>query len=163
MNLLKHKDMIYAATISTPALTAASDFVETRLKITSGLIWLFEIDFPAGCCGLLHVQVFDSLYQLMPASGGESLHGDNITNRFDDLYLKQSPPFELQIRTWNLDEKWDHGTQIRIGLASTKAEMSRYMPSLSFEDFEVMLAETMAQQEAIKQAQIEQVLKELTG
>jgi hypothetical protein len=155
--------MIYAASIVTPAVTAAGSYVETRLTITSGLIWMFEVDFPAGCCGLLHVQVFDGKYQLLPATLEESLHGDNITNRFDDLYLKQAAPFELQIRTWNLDEKWDHSTQVRIGIASSKAEMSRYMPSLSFEDFEVMLAESIAGQEAIKQAQLEQYLKELTG
>jgi len=154
--------MIYASTITTPAETAEGAKEDVTLKITSGLIWMLEVDFPPGCCGLLHVQIFDGLYQVFPASTGESLHGDAVTVHFDDLYFKQAAPFELKIRTWNDDETWQHVTQVRVGLAASRAEMSRYMPALSFEDFEKLLAESIAEQEAIRQLQLETVLKTLT-
>ena len=46
-------------------------------------------------------------------------------------------------------------------MAMGRAEMSRYMPALSFENFEKLLAETLASQEAIRQLQIEAALKEI--
>ena len=154
--------MIYTSSITTEAGTVEGAKEDITMQITSGLIWLFEVDFPPGCCGLLHVQIFDGLYQVLPATTGESLHGDAVTVRFDDLYFKQAAPFELKIRTWNDDDTWDHTIQVRVGEAASRAEMSRYMPALSFEDFEKMLADSIAQQEAIRQLQLETLLKTIT-
>jgi len=146
--------MIYSPSITTDAATVEGSKADVTLKLTSGLIWLFEVDFPPGCCGLLHVQIFDGLYQVLPSSMGEALHSDSVTVKFDDLYWKQAAPFELTIRTWNEDDTWPHTTQVRVGLASTRAEMSRYIPAISFENFEKMLAESIAQQEAIRKLQL---------
>ena len=155
--------MIYCVSITTLKGGSEAQAVETKLVVTSGLLFVFEVDFPAGCCGLAHLQMFDGLYQVFPASPGESFHGDNITLKFDDLYFKQNPPFEFTVKTWNEDENWDHTLQVRVGMAMGRAEMSRYMPALSFEDFEALLAESIARQEAIRQLQMETVLKELGG
>ena len=154
--------MIYTASITTPAQTAQSDPLDTRLRVSSGLIWLFEVNFPPGCCGLVHVQIFDGLYQVIPATPRETLYSDAETQRFDDLYFKQFAPYELLIRTWNLDETFDHKTQVRIGMACSKAEMSRYMPSIAFEDFEKLLAESMARQEKERQKQLVATLETIT-
>ena len=153
--------MIYTSSITTEAATAEGSIPDVTIKITPGLIWLFEVDFPPGCCGLLHVQIFDGSYQVMPATPGESLHGEAVTLRFDDLYLKQAAPFELKIRTWNDDATWLHATQVRIGVASTKAEMSRYMPAFAFDDFEKLLSEMLISQETLRQLQLEAAIKEI--
>ena len=152
--------MIYASSITTDAGTAEKAKADVTLKITSGLIWMLEVDFPPGCCGLLHVQVFDGSYQVLPASVGESMHSDAVNMRFDDLYFKQAAPFELKIRTWNLDETWGHSTQIRVGVASGRAEMSRYLPAIAWENFERLMAESIAKQEALRHLQLEEALKE---
>jgi len=154
--------MIYSASITTEAKTGECSIPDVILHLTAGLIWMFEVDFPPGCCGLLNVQLFDGSYQVLPATIGESLHGDAVTLHFDDLYFKTIAPFELRIRTWNLDDTWGHSTQVRIGLAASRTEMSRYIPALSFEDFEKMLAESMAAQELIKQSQLEAAIKQLS-
>jgi len=155
--------MIYTSTISTPAGTAEKSIPDVTLKITSGLIWLLEVDFPPGGCGLLHVQVFDGSYQVLPATPGESLHGDAVVMKFDDLYFKEAAPFELMIRTWNEDDTWPHATQVRIGVASTRAEMSRYMPAFAWEDFEKLMAEMLVSQQALRQSQLEAAVKEIGG
>ena len=155
--------MIYGLTISTPASTAEKSIPDVTLKITSGLIWLLEVDFPPGGCGLLHVQVFDGSYQVLPATPGESLHGDAVVMKFDDLYFKQAAPFELMIRTWNDDDTWPHATQVRIGVASTRAEMSRYMPAFAWENFEKLMAEMLVSQQALRQSQLEAAVNEIGG
>ena len=154
--------MIYASTISTDEGTAEGSKDDVVLKLTSGLIWMFELDFPPGCCGLLHVQIFDGLYQVLPASIGESLHGDAVTMRFDDLYFKTAAPHELKIRTWNDDDTWPHTTQVRVGMASGRAEMSRYLPAMAWENFERLMAESIAKQESLRQVQLEEALKQIT-
>jgi len=155
--------MIYTSTIITPAGTAEKSIRDVTLKITSGLIWLMEVDFPPGGCGLLHVQVFDGSYQVLPATPGESLHGDAVVMKFDDLYFKKAAPFELMIRTWNEDDTWDHATQVRFGVASTRAEMSRYMPAFAWEDFEKLMAEMLVSQQSLRQAQLEAAAREIGG
>jgi len=154
--------VIYASSITTDASTAEGSKADVVLKLTSGLIWLFELDFPPGCCGLLHVQIFDGSYQVLPSSIGESMHGDAVTMRFDDLYFKTAAPHELKIRTWNDDTAWSHTVQIRIGMASGRAEMSRYLPAIAWENFERLMAESIAKQEVARQLQLEEALKQIT-
>ena len=142
--------MIYTASIKT----LSGKDAETVLGVTSGLVWRIEVDFPAGCCGLMSVQIFDGSYQLFPASPGEIMHGDGVVLSYDDLYLKDAAPFEFKIKTRNDDELWDHTIQVRIGLASQRVYMSRYMPSVSWEDFERLMAKVSAEQERMKEEQV---------
>jgi len=155
--------MIYASSITTDGGTAEGSKPDVVLKLISGLIWMFEIDFPPGCCGLQHVQIFDGLYQVLPATIGESMHGDAVTMHFDDLFFLQAAPYELMIRTWNADDYWPHTIQVRVGLASSRAEMSRYMPAMAWENFEKLMAESIARQEGVRQLQLESMLKEIGG
>ena len=154
--------MIYAVTITTSKGGSEGQAVTTVMPVTGGLVWMFEVDFPPGCCGLAHIRVFDGLYQVFPATSGESFHGDNVTLHLDDLYYKQAAPYEFRVVAWNEDEKWDHTLQVRLGMASGEAEMSRYMPALAFKDFERLLADMIAAQELVRQAQLEATLKEIT-
>jgi len=155
--------VIYCSSITTSKGKTEATATETVLAVTSGLLWMLEVEFPPGCCGLVHFQMFDGKYQVFPATPRESFHGDAVTLHFDDLYFKQAAPFEFTIKTWNTDESWDHTLQVRVGMAMSRAEMSRYMPALSFEDFETLLAESIAKQEVIRQLQLEAAVKELAG
>jgi len=155
--------MIYTATITAEKGGSESQAVKTVLPVTSGLLWLLEVDFPPGCCGLAHFCLFDGLYQVVPATPGESFHGDAVTLHFDDLYYKQAAPFEFLIETWNEDEVWDHTLQVRVGMAASEAEMSRYIPALAFKDFERLVAEMITSQEVLRQAQLERTIKEIAG
>lgn len=155
--------MIYTSSITTSKGGSEGQAESTLLSVCPGLLWLLEVDFPPGCCGLAHVQLFDGLYQVFPATPGESFHGDNVTLSFQDLYYKSGGPYELVIRTWNEDESWDHDLQVRIGMAQGEDEMSRYMPALAFKDFEQLVADMMTGQDLLRQAQLEASLRELGG
>jgi len=151
--------MIYISTITTEANRAKGSAKKTILEITKGLIWRIEVEFPAGCCGLVHLQIFDGLYQVFPATPGESLRGEAVTAGYDDLYLKNAAPFDLTIKTWNTDETYRHTIQVRIGLASYEAFMSRYMPSVTWDKFNELLTKVAAEQETLKDEQIEKIQK----
>ncbi|GAG09185.1 unnamed protein product, partial [marine sediment metagenome] len=59
----------------------------------------------------------------------------------------QAAPFEFIVKTWNLDETWPHTINVRVGMASSEAFMSRYMPSITWEKFQAVLAKAAIQQE----------------
>ena len=155
--------MIYAASITTSKGGSEEQAASTVLPVTPGLLWLLEVDFPPGCCGLAHIQIFDGLYQVFPATPGESFHGDACTVHLEDLYFKQAAPYEFVIKTWNEDDTWDHDLQVRVGMAMGRAEMSRYMPALAWENFEELMRDMIVNQEATRQAQLEATLKEIAG
>ena len=155
--------MIYTATITIDANTAEVDAVRTVLRVGKGLIWRIEVEFPPGCAGLAHLKINDGLYQLFPATPGESFASDGTVIGFDDLYLKNSAPFEFAITTWNLDEAWPHTLQVRVAMASAEAFMSRYMPSVSWDKFNKVLADAAKAQAEEKQRQIDQLAKEIGG
>ncbi len=153
--------MVYSVTITTDANTTKVNAKKTVLKLTKGLVWKIEIDFPPGCSGLLYTQIFDGSYQVFPASPGTAFHSDNQLIGFDDLYLKTSEPFEFVIKTWNLDDTWPHTIQIHLGMASSEAFMSRYMPSKTWEKFQDVLLQVTKDQEAVKKKQLEILTDEL--
>ena len=153
--------MIYTTLITAAAKGTKKTAVRTTLKINKGLIWLMEVDFPPGCVGLTHVQIFDGKYQLLPASPDKDLSGDGQLLRYDDLYLKEAAPFELVVTTWNTDELWDHTIQVRIGVASTRLFMGRYLPSVGWEDFAVEMDKARSDQQAMKTQQIKDALAQL--
>lgn len=153
--------MVFSASITTSKKGDEDDHKETLLVVTSGLIYRMEVEFPPGCCGLLHVQIFDGSYQVYPASNQDSFHSDARVIGFDDLYLKQQPPFELKILTWNLDETWGHEIQVRIGMAHTEAFMARYMPGLTWKKFQEVLASSAIEERLRQEAAIETFKKDM--
>lgn len=154
--------MIYAKTIKTPANTSFDNAIKTILSVAKGLVWRIEIEFPPGCSGLMYVYISDGLYQLCPATPGAAFHSDSSLIGLDDLYLKSSGPFEFVITTWNLDETWDHTIQIRLCMASSESFMSRYMPSLAWDNYSKMLAIAQADQDEIIEAQKQALIDQIT-
>lgn len=155
--------MIYTASIKIDANTAEADATRTILRVGKGLVWRIEVEFPPGCAGLAHCFINDGGYQLFPATPGESFASDGSVISFDDLYLKNAAPFEFAITCWNVDQAWDHTLQVRIGMASSEAFMSRYMPSVSWDRFNEMMADAAIQQQKDKDKQMEQLAKEIGG
>ena len=153
--------MIYSQTITTAKSTTQVEAKRTEFRITSGLIYRIEVEFPSGPSGLLHAQVYDGDYQLFPATRGEDVHSDGTIIGFDDLYLKTTSPFIFIVKTWNEDTFWSHEVQVRIAIASQEAFMSRYMPSLSWEKFSKTMADVLAYQEKLRAEQLSGLGKEI--
>ena len=152
--------MIYSATITTGKAGDADSDITTVLSVNKGLIYRVEVEFPPGCCGLLEVRIMDGSYQVWPSSDDDSLHSDGYVIGFDDCYLKMAAPFEFRIKTKNKDETWSHSVQVRIGMVSTEAFMSRYMPSVSWDKMQDAISEAVSEQEAVKAAAIERMVTE---
>jgi len=153
--------MVYTASITASKQGEDGDVRDVVLSVAKGLIYRIEVDFPLGCSGLVHVQIFDGGYQLYPASPGEAFQGEGVIVGFDDLYMKQVAPFEFRILVRNKDECWPHTIQVRIGMASSEAFMARYMPGLTWKKIQETMAMAAAEQEERRRIEIELAAKEL--
>lgn len=120
--------MIYTLDVTTPANTPALDALRVVMPITRGLIHRVELDFPSGAVGLHHVVIIDGDHQLWPSTEHETFHPDGVVIAFDDIYLKISPPYELLVRSYNLDDTYSHLVQVRIGLIANEMVWSRFIP-----------------------------------
>lgn len=121
--------MIYIANITTKNLTEQPGLTKTVMKVTKGLVYKVEFYFPSGSAGLMGVAVFDGLYQVWPSNAGEFFVGEDQQISFDDLYMKDSAPYEFQCYTYNTDTEHPHFVSVRIGLVSSDVFLARFMPT----------------------------------
>jgi len=135
--------MIYTANITTLKDTPKTNLKKTTIKVTKGLVYKVEFYFPAGSAGLMGLAVFDGLFQIWPSSVGEFFVGEDHVISFDDMYLKEAQPFELQAYTYNEDDTHAHSVQVRIGQVSSEVFMARFLPTRSH-DYLISLLRKMS-------------------
>ena len=141
--------MIYTANITTPKNTAKTNLKKTVLHVTKGLVYKVEFFFPPGSAGLMGVAVFDGLYQVWPSTVGDFFVGEDQEIDFDDLYLKESAPFEFQCYTYNTDDTYEHFVSVRVGLVSNDAFMARFLPTKGRAYFEKLRTGMLKEREEL--------------
>jgi len=145
--------VIYAATIKTVNKTDYGQVKHTALKVTKGLVYKVDFYFPAGSSGLLGVAVFDGSFQVWPSTVGEWFKSDNETIRFDDMYLKESAPYQFDIFTYNDDTTYDHTLAVRVGLVSKEVFLARFLPTKGYDYMAELTRKLQLEQEQRMAAQ----------
>lgn len=113
--------MDYSFEVSTPANTSKDDALETKLTLSAGLItevWLYH---PVGCHGFAHAVIEQGLNQLYPTDPEGSYAGNGSPITFTDR-VELSVPAKLTLRTWNLDDTYDHKVYVRITIERVAAD-----------------------------------------
>lgn len=123
--------MIYGGVITTPANTLQDSPKKTIYRVTEGILYHLVVIFPPGPAGLLYLQIFDGPYQVFPTTLGESFRGDNLHLDMDVLYEKGDYPFELEARTWNLDDTYEHECTVYMFEESSDEFKARYLPMIT--------------------------------
>jgi len=102
----------YQITVTTPANTAEGSAQETTFTLEEGIITRLKIVLPYGSVGLLYIQIKDGATQIAPKASGY-YHGDGDSFEIVHFnYPLQTSPYELTIKTWNLDDTYDHDVDI---------------------------------------------------
>lgn len=143
--------MIYSANIKTVKNTPVTSLKRTVLNVTRGLVYKVEFYFPSGSAGLMGAAVFDGLFQCWPSTVGQFFNSDNETISFDDMYLKESAPFQFDVLTYNDDDTYDHVVDVRVGLVSKEVFLARFMPTKGY-DYLVELTARLQAEQAVRAA-----------
>jgi hypothetical protein len=149
--------VIYTANITTLKDRAKTDLKRTVLNVTRGLVYKVEFSFPSGSAGLMGVAVFDGLFQLWPSTVGEFFASDGETIAFDDMYLKEAAPYQLDIYTYNTDDTHSHLVAVRIGLVSKEVFLARFMPTKGYDYLSQLLDKMSAERAELAAVQAEQL------
>ena len=139
--------MIYSVETDTPKNTLKDAPKRSVFKVTKGLVYRVEIQFPRGCAGLAYCSVYDGGYCVWPSHPGDWFRGSANTIGFDDTYLKLVEPYEFNVLSYNLDDSYKHSILVRIGMVSHEVFMARFLPSYSWKYFKKMLDEMREEEE----------------
>jgi len=112
--------MIYRWKITTPANTTEANAEETILQLGRGIIHKLDIVFPPGAQQLHHIQISRAKHQVWPTNIGESFASDGEPITFREALIMDQEPYQLEVKTWNDDDTYDHALLIRIGLLRKK-------------------------------------------
>lgn len=112
--------MFYTFPVTVPKKTAQLSPQITEIVLGPGEIHQVEIGFPWGCAGLVHVQIWRAEHQVWPTNAGQSFAWNDYNHVFTESETCQGPGEHWTIRAWNLDKRWSHTVQVRIGILETK-------------------------------------------
>lgn len=108
--------MFYEFHITTPRNTLESNPQLTELTLDLGVVTFVEMQFPRGCVGLLHAQVYNELHQVWPANPDGDIASEDARLAWTEEYELFTPAKRLIVRTWNEDDSYSHTLYLRIAL-----------------------------------------------
>ena len=116
--------MFFEFSLTIPANTPAAAPVSLDIELALGEVTWWEIQFPAGCNGLVHVYVTDETHPVIPTNtdGDVAGSGANISP-FDAISL-ETEPATLRLFGWNTDDTFPHTITFRFSVRSS-AELAR--------------------------------------
>lgn len=138
--------MIYTRTIVSIKGGSAGAPSRDIIFLTQGLVYQFDLYFPPGSCGWMHVYVEQGGYRVWPSEPDQDFFGDNCLITFPDRYFIESKDTALFIYHYNLDDTYDHRFQVRIGQVSAELFIASYLPGYGQKDIASVILELQAAQ-----------------
>lgn len=108
--------MFYDTTLTISAGTAKTSPATEELHVTHGVIHRVEIEFPAGCAGLVFCTISHQEHQLWPTNPDGYFCSDDYVIAFDDYYEIFGAPYFLKLKGWSPGAYLSHTLKIRVGI-----------------------------------------------
>lgn len=102
--------------LDTPLLTPET----VSMKLCQGTITHSFIQFPAGCSGLVWVQVWFNGHQLIPWERGQWLRGDDHTIEGHSYYPVAGEPRLLIVKGYSAGSIYPHTVQVGVEVAASE-------------------------------------------
>lgn len=106
--------MFYEKDLPLPANTPRSAPVDVDLSVHPGTVERIAVQFPKGCAGIVHVQIFHWERQVWPNNPSGSFRGNDTVIEFTEDYRLSDFPFVLTLRGWNDDDTYLHTPIVRV-------------------------------------------------
>jgi len=103
-------------TKTTTAGKTEATLQEWKLKLNAGIVHYVEIQFPAGCAGLVHVRLLHGIHPVIPMNADDDINGDNTTVPFKLFYPLGAADNVLRLQAWNEDEVHNHTISVRVSI-----------------------------------------------
>ncbi len=110
--------MLFFFQITIPAGTTEDNPVNQTLTLDFGVVTKISIKFPAGCHGLVQIQLLQDESVLIPLNKDTWLSGDDETVESEIYYQFGSPPYELKFLGISPGTTYPHTILVRIEILS---------------------------------------------
>jgi len=108
--------MIYVTTVSIAPSTSRAAPETKTIELVPGTIRHVEVEFPDGCAGLAHCQIWRWGHQLWPSNPGASFASNAYVVSWDEDFSLKDWPHDLRVEAWNLDDTYSHTLRVRVVL-----------------------------------------------
>jgi len=108
----------FAKDYTVPANTTKKNPFTEVLPIDRGIITRVDLKFPAGCQGLVSVQVYRYEYQIVPLNRDAWVTGDDEVVPTRPMHDALSAPYQLKVVIANEDDTYEHTVSVRVTVES---------------------------------------------
>jgi len=112
--------------ITIPANTLESSPKEEELLIEEQFVERIEIDFPAGCSGMVNLRIYYGVRKYWPDNPGGHFTSDDYTIVFPVYKKLPEDRTTLKLVGWSPGTQYDHTLIVRVNTISEE-----YLPSKS--------------------------------
>lgn len=116
--------MLYVVEITTPANTPIATPALTVQKVNAGILKGLKIYFPAGPCWLAGVSIWQQDIQWYPRERYTWFTGEHVLLEYDVELNIASDYAILELKTYNIDDTYEHSVQIHFDIADSIAQLA---------------------------------------
>jgi len=123
--------MLFEYRLTVPADTAEADPEPLEVPLCAGTVTRVDVQFPAGCSGMVYVSIWRGEHQVWPVNLDEAIAGEDHVVTWPESYDLDDEPFGFEVRGWSPDTTYPHVITFRFALLSLEeAQSARGLPGL---------------------------------
>jgi len=123
--------MLFEYPFTVPHGTPLASPVILDAPLCAGTVTRVDVQFPAGCVGLVGVSIWRHDHQVWPINLDESIAGEDVVVSFPVSYDLDDEPFAFTLKGHAPDTTYDHTITFRFALLSLEeARGARGLPGL---------------------------------
>jgi len=120
--------MFYEFAVTVPANTPASSPLRQTVTLVPGTLVGVSLQFPPGCVGLVHAQIWEANHQRWPSNPGGSISADGVVVAWQEDYPLVTEPYQFILLVWNQDDTFAHTVTFRLNLIEQRRLEERTGP-----------------------------------
>ena len=114
--------MLYEYPLTIAANTAEAAAVTMDAPLAPGTVARVDVQFPRGCVGLVHVQIWRSEHQVWPGNVDGNISAEGLVVSWPEDYDLEDEPLTLSLRGWNNDDTYPHTITFRFSVLPLDAK-----------------------------------------
>jgi len=107
-----------------PADTKEASPEPLDCPLAAGTVTRVDVQFPAGCSGMVHVSIWRSDHQVWPVNLDEGISGEDAIVSWPESYDLDDEPFGFEVRGWSPGTAYPHVVTFRFSLLSLEEAQS---------------------------------------
>jgi len=115
--------VLFEYPLTIAANTAESSPATLEAPLAPGTVARVDVQFPRGCVGLVHVQIWRSEHQVWPVNLEGNISAEGLVVSWPEDYDLDDEPFALELRGWNDDDTYQHKIIFRFALLPLGAKV----------------------------------------